>query len=256
MLLVIVADLLYRATPLLGTAPFRRDVVPYDASIGTTGKVLRFGEVDARERAAWMSGYLNLYDRRFDVFTAAPLASARYVAMYRKLMQTPTFGSFAYAGVAFILTHEQLPLPWYPVTSAGSVHVFRNPQVYPMAAHFAPGSLSLRRGEWELDTSAARVTINAPSDGIVVLRQQIARGWRVTVDGKPASALAIDGIFRGVNVAKGRHEIVWTYRPPSLYLGAAMTILTLFAMQISAFVKRRKTRATMKNFSSGPSNLE
>jgi hypothetical protein len=59
-----------------------------------------------------------------------------------------------------------------------------------------------------------------------------------------------------VNVAKGRHEIVWTYHPQSFYLGAAVTILTLFAMQISSFVKRRRTRETMKNFSSGPSNLE
>lgn len=255
-LLVIVSDLLVRAMPLLDTAPFRRDVVPYNASIGDTAKVLRFGEVDINHRAAWISGYLNLYDRRFDVFTAAPLASAPYVEMYRKLLQAPTFESFAYAGVAYILTEDQLPLPWYPVTSAGGVYVFRNPQAFPMAAHFASGSVSLRRGEWKLDTSTARVTITAPSDGTVVLRQQSARGWRVTVDGKPATALVVDGIFRGVNVAKGRHEIVWTYRPQSLYLGAAMTIATLFAMQISAFVKRRRTRSTMKNFSSGPSNLE
>ncbi len=259
-MMVIAADLLFRATPLLGTAPFRRDVVPYDASIGTTAKVLRFGEVDVRERAAWMSGYLNLYDRRFDAFTAAPLTSAPYVRMYRELLQAPTFTSFAYAGIAYILTQDALPLPWYPVASAGSVQVFRNPQAYPMAAHFAPGSVSLRRGEWKLDTSSARITINAPSDGFVVLRQQTARGWRVTVDGKPAVPLVIDGIFRGVNVAKGRHEIVWTYHPQSFYLGAAVTIITLLmalsAGQISSFVKRRRTRSTVKNFSSGPSNLE
>jgi hypothetical protein len=255
-LLVIVSDLLFRAMPLLDTAPFRRDVVPYDISIGDTSKVLQFGEVEVNERAAWISGYLNLYDRRFDTFTAAPLASAPYVAMYRKLLQAPTFESFAYAGVAYILTEDPLPLPWYPVTSAGSVHVFRNPQAFPMAAHFAPGSVSLRRGEWKLDTSSARVTITAPADGTVVLRQQSARGWQVTVDGRPASALIVDGIFRGVKVSKGRHEIVWTYRPPALYIGAAMTITTLFAMQIFAFVKRRRTRSQVKNFSSGHSNLE
>jgi Bacterial membrane protein YfhO len=240
--LVIAADLLYRATPLLATAPFRRDVVPYAASIGETGKVLRIGEVDAGQRAAWMSGYLNLYDRRFDAFTAAPLASASYVRMIRRLLQAPTFESFAYAGVAYILTKDQLPRPWYPVASAENVRVFRNPQAYPMAAHFAPGSSSLRRGEWSVDTSSARIVINAPQDGIVVLRQQAANGWRVQVDGKPATALTIDGIFRGVNVTRGRHEIVWTYRPLSLFIGAAMTILTLIAMQIFAFVKRSRTR--------------
>jgi hypothetical protein len=255
-LLVIVSDLLFRAMPLLDTAPFRRDVVPYHISIGDTSKLLRFGEVDAAERPAWISGYLNLYDRRFDAFTAAPLASAPYVTMYRKLMQVPTFESFANAGVAYILTKDALPLPWYPVTSAGSVFVFRNPQAFPMAAHFAPGSVSLRRGEWKLDTSTARIKITAPAEGVVVLRQQSARGWRVTVDGKPAPALVVDGIFRGVQVSKGRHEIVWTYRPQSLYIGAGLTVTTLFAMQIFAFVKRRRTRLQAKNFSSGHSNLE
>jgi hypothetical protein len=240
--LVIAADLLHRASPLLETVPFRRDVVPYAASIGEAGKVLRIGDVDASQRAAWMSGYLNLYDRRFDAFTAAPLASESYVRMIRKLLQAPTFESFAYAGVAYILTKDQLPRPWYPVASAESVRVFRNPQAYPMAAHFAPGSASLRRGEWSVDTSSARIAINAPRDGIVVLRQQAANGWRVQVDGKPAVALTIDGIFRGVSVTRGRHQIVWTYRPLSLFIGAAMTILTLIALQISAFVKRLRTR--------------
>jgi hypothetical protein len=238
--LVITADLFIHARPLLGTAPFRRNVVPYDASVGTTAKFIRFGEVDARERADWISGYLNLYERRFDAFTAAPLASASYVRMYRRLLVDPRFDSFAYAGIAFILTKGQAPAPWYPVASAGSVRVFRNPDAFPMAAHFTPGSKSIRRANWTLDTSSARLALNAPSAGIVILRQQPARGWRVSVDGNRAEPLVIDEIFRGVSVAKGHHEIVWRYRPLSLFVGAAMTILTLAAMQISLFVKRSR----------------
>jgi hypothetical protein len=239
---VIAGDLLMRARPLLDTAPFRRDVVPYGSSIGTTAKFLRFGEIDARERAAWISGYLNLYDRRFDAFTAAPLASTTYVRMYRRLLQEASFDAFAYAGVTFILTKRQPPAPWYPVATAGSVHVFQNPHAFPMAAHFKPGSPSMRRANWTLDTSSARVTVNAPRDGILVLRQQPAPGWRVTVDGKRAESTVIDGIFRGVRVAKGRHEILWTYRPLSLLIGAVLTLVTLTTMQISAFVKRSRKR--------------
>jgi hypothetical protein len=256
LVLVIAGDLLYRAQSLLATAPFRRDVVPYDASIGTTAKILRFGEVDPREREAWISGYLNLYDRRFDVFTAAPLASAPYVRMYRKLLLTPTFESFANAGVAYILTRKALPSPWYPVTSFESVRAYRNPQAFPMAAHFAPGSQSIRRANWTLDTSSARIVVNAPTDGIVVLRQQAARGWHVSVDGKPAIALVVDGLFRGVSVAKGRHIIVWNYDPPSFRIGVWIGIATLFAAAIEAFVKRRSTHRTTKNFSSVSPNLE
>jgi hypothetical protein len=255
-MLVIVAELLLRARPLLDTQPFRTDVVPYDRAMGTTTKVFRFGEVDPQERPAWMSGYLNLYDRRFDVFTAAPLASAPYVRMYRELMRQPTFQTVAYAGAGFILTRNELPLPWYPTEGAGHVRVYRNLEAFPMAAHFAPGSAAMRRASWTLDTSSARVEVNAPSDGIVVLRQQAAPGWRVSVDGKPAESLVIDGIFRGVNVTRGAHRIVWKYRPASLMSGAAMTILTLLSSLFFSFVKRSRARKTEKLFSSCPSNLE
>ncbi|HYC58579.1 MAG TPA: YfhO family protein [Thermoanaerobaculia bacterium] len=241
-MLVITADLVYRAQPLLISAPFRTNVVPYDVSIGNSAKLLRFGEVDPHGRAAWISGYLNLYDRRFDAFTAAPLASARYVGEYRDLVKFPSFSKFANAGVAFVVTRKELPPPWYPIASAGGVYVFRNPDAFPMAAHFAPGSSSIRRAHWQLDTSSARVIVNAPENGIVVLRQQPAPGWRVTVDGNRATPLTVDRIFRGVSVEKGRHEIVWKYRPPSLFIGAAITIATLLTMQIIAFVKRRRTR--------------
>ena len=240
LVLVLVADLLPRARPLLGTAPFRTDVVPWSREIGTFGKVLRFGEVEITKRAQWMSGYLNLYDRRFDAFTAAPLASAEYVRRHRELLSKPSFESFAYAGIVHILTPSALPEPWYPVEQKGTLVAFRNEGAFPMAAHFAPGSSSLRRASWKLDTSSATIVVNAPSDGIVVLRQQAARGWKVTVDGIPGKPLVIDRMFRGVSVKKGRHTIVWKYDPPSIRSGAVMTIITLLALQVSLFVKRSR----------------
>lgn len=238
LVLVLVADVLARATPLLETAPFRTDVVPYAKEIGTTAKVLRFGEIHPAKKPLWISGYLNLYDRRFDAFTAAPLANASYVRMYRQLVQRPTFENFAHAGVAYILTTYDLPRPWYPVARADDVWVFRNRDAFPMAGHFSPGSRSVRRASWSLDTSGARVTVNAPHDGILVLRQQAAEGWLVSIDGRKADPLTIDGLWRGVSVPKGRHHVRWWYRPQPFSWGAATTVLTLLALQISVFVKR------------------
>ncbi len=240
LVLAVVADLLPRAATLLQTAAFRRDVVPYPLQIGTRGKVLRFGEVDPQHRSAWMSGYLNLYERRFDAFTAAPLASERYLRMYRQLLEHPTFDNFANAGIVHIITQYELPSPWFAVASAENVWVYENRQAFPMAAHFSPGSRALRHASWTVDTSSARVSVNAPRDGVLVLRQQAARGWKVTVDGVPAQALVIDGLFRGVDVRAGRHEVVWMYDPPLFFSGCVMTIITLLALQISVFVKRSR----------------
>jgi uncharacterized membrane protein YfhO len=89
-----------------------------------------------------------------------------------------------------------------------------------------------------------------------VLRQTAARGWSVTVDGRAATPLVIDGVYRGVRVPKGRHEIVWTYLPGSLLTGAAMTLVALSSMGVLVFVKRSHASRATKNFSSCPSNLE
>jgi hypothetical protein len=238
---VLVADLVPRVLPLLHSEPFRADVVPYAKQLGARGKLLRFGEIDPARRAEWIAGYLNLYDRRFDASTAAPLTAERYMRVYRELLAKPTFDNFAHAGIVHILTRFGLPRPWFPVARAGKVVVFENRNAFPMAAHFAPGSRSLRRGEWTLDTRTARISVNAASDGILVLRQQAARGWTVTVDGKAAKPLLIDGVYRGVDVPKGRHEVVWTYHPPWFFTGCVMTLVTLLTLQLSLFVKRSAT---------------
>jgi hypothetical protein len=240
LVLIVVADLLPRARPLLHTAPFRTDVVPWSKEIGTYGKVLRFGEVEIAKRGAWMSGYLNLYDRRFDAYTAAPLASAAYMDLHRELLAHPSVEAFAAAGIVHILTTVALPEPWYPVEQQGTLVAFRNEAALPMAAHFAPDRATVRRANWKLDTRSATIEVNAPSDGIVVLRQQAARGWNVMVDGVPAEPLVVQRVFRGVRVKKGRHTIVWKYDPPSFRIGSVMTIVTLLALQLSVFVKRSR----------------
>lgn len=240
-LLVIVADLSSRTRWLLHAEPFRRHPVPYDASIGASGKLFRLGEIDASRREAWISGYLNLYDRRFDAFTPAPLVVERYLRYYRKIAADPMPPQLAEAAIGFTLTRNVLPPLFEPLTRDGDVVVFRSRFPAPMAAHIWREPLAMRPADWTLDTSSARMKIDAPRDGILVLRQQAAPGWNVTVDGAVAESLLLDGVYRGVPLVKGRHEVVWTYRPKSLFVGAGMTFITLLALQISIFVKRTKT---------------
>jgi hypothetical protein len=254
--LVIVVDLLPRMRPLLKSEPFDRHPVPYDRSIGTTSNFVRLGTADTRRRAEWISGYLNLYDRRFDAFTPAPLTSEAYIRAYGRLLGQPTVEQFARFGIGFVLSQDALPAPLVPIARAGNVNVYRTPIEPPMAALFWREPMTMRRAKWDLGTSHARVTIDAPHDGILVLRQQASRGWSMTVDGEPAKPQVIDGFFRGVLLTKGHHEVVWKYDPPLFFIGVAMTLVTLIALQLSIFVKRSQTTRDEKNFSSCPSNLE
>jgi hypothetical protein len=152
-------------------------------------------------------------------------------------MEKPTPEKMAFLSAGYMLASMQMPRGLVPVARAGRVTVYRNPSAYPMARFVSDQMVA---GEWQLDTRGARIVVNAPESGTVLLAQQLAPGWRVKVDGEPRPPLLLGDIFRGVEVAKGRHEIVWSYRPWSLVAGALVTLVTVLAMGISIVVKRRR----------------
>ncbi len=91
----------------------------------------------------------------------------------------------------------------------------------------------------------ARVSIRAEvtCDVMVVLSDTYYPGWNATVDGKPAEIYEVDLALRGVLVPKGAHDIVFQYRPRSVYLGAGLTFAGLLgAAVITTFSRKKKHR--------------
>jgi uncharacterized membrane protein YfhO len=66
-----------------------------------------------------------------------------------------------------------------------------------------------------------RATLRGP--GLVMLDDQLTRGWTVRVDRRPARALQVDGVMRGVAVPAGTHSIVWSYSVPGLRAGVILS---------------------------------
>ena len=52
-------------------------------------------------------------------------------------------------------------------------------------------------------------------------------GWEVSIDGVPGKILRVNGIFRGVVLDPGSHEIVYRFRPRSFWAGSALASLSL-----------------------------
>lgn len=277
---LLIADVAPRARPLLQASSFRRDVVPYARTVGAEAKILRLDSVSIA-RGAWIAGYLNLYEHRFDASSAAPVISARYLRLHEALFKVANTDLRAMTAVGFLLSSRDPA--WMPgwmqhVALVSGAHVYADPTIFPMATfwsravavpsesdalrvmleHRAEGALALspriapryaqarsairRVEQLTLGPSSARIVVDAPSDGVVLLTQQQARGWRVTVDGVPREALTAGGLFRAVEVGKGRQEIVWTYRPNALFIGGAMTFVTLCLLFRRAIVKGRRRK--------------
>ena len=236
---LVIVDLLPRARPLLEAEPFRLDIVPYPRAIGADMKFLRVAERTPVEREAWISGYLNLYDRRFDADSAAPFSTARYLEFHRNVLEAPSPEKLRSLSAGYILSSIPMPAGLQFIGKAGSVRAFGDPNAWPMARMVVNGNV-VRPVTWEMNTRSARIIFDAPHDGVAVITQQHAPGWTVAVDGQSRDALVVEGVFRGVEVKKGRREIVWTYRPKTLFVGALVTLVTALTMQIFSLVKLRE----------------
>ncbi len=128
-----------------------------------------------------------------------------------------------------------------PATRAvlGSKPAARPGQVPPGTASYdavAPGDVHMG------------VRASAPS--LLVVRNAYDTGWHATVDGAPAPVLETDYFLQGVQVPRGTHRVVLTYRDASifrgLYLSAAVWLLLLagFAVALAAERRRGMSRTT------------
>jgi uncharacterized membrane protein YfhO len=78
--------------------------------------------------------------------------------------------------------------------------------------------------------------------GTLVLADAAYPGWHVSVDGHEARSETVDSLFRGVHVAAGVHRVVWTFRPLSLRIGLAISVLSLLLLSGAALAWPRVLR--------------
>jgi hypothetical protein len=88
----------------------------------------------------------------------------------------------------------------------------------------------------ELRPKRIAIDADSPAGGRLILTELMYPGWTVTVDGKSAEALTVEHMFRGVDVPAGRHDVVWSYHPRSLYWGLLASAITLVLLAAAAHI--------------------
>jgi hypothetical protein len=87
------------------------------------------------------------------------------------------------------------------------------------------------------------VEVSRSSAGILVLRELADPGWRVRVDGLPATVVTADGMFLGVALGPGPHRVEFLYRPVGWRLSLALCgvgAACLIAFTLLAARRRRR----------------
>jgi hypothetical protein len=71
------------------------------------------------------------------------------------------------------------------------------------------------------------IQVETTGSGLLVLTDANYPGWQATIDGREVEIHQTDGLFRGVVVPDGRHDVVFTFHSPTYRLGLLITATTL-----------------------------
>ncbi len=82
-----------------------------------------------------------------------------------------------------------------------------------------------------VDDTAARVALRTSStrSGFLVLNDSYYAGWKAFVDGEAREIYRANDLFRAIHLPPGEHSVEFVYRPLSVYVGVAISVLTLTA---------------------------
>jgi len=86
------------------------------------------------------------------------------------------------------------------------------------------------------------VEVNAPRDGVVFLSETYYPDRRAWVDGKRTPRMKVDLAFTAVRVPAGTHRIELRYDMDALWVGAALSAITLLMWLVSARARAAPSR--------------
>jgi hypothetical protein len=201
-----------------------------------------------------------------------PLLVGRYADVLRVAMKAPDLVPVMGA------THVASDEPWpggEPIHAVGDVTLYRLPGapgrawVVPSARQVTSDDFLTALSEPEFDPTAEvlletlvsdsqspvsslqslalqdganRVTIRVSLDapGYLVLADTWYPGWRATVDGRPAEILLANHAFRAVLLDGGEHVVEMVYRPSSVLVGGAVSLVAVMALVAGLLLARRR----------------
>jgi hypothetical protein len=85
-----------------------------------------------------------------------------------------------------------------------------------------------------------RVETQSDSEGLLVLNDLAAPGWRASIDGVETAIYRANYLVRGVRVPAGKHQVHFQFETPGLATGAMISALAVLAAMLLVYVARAK----------------
>ncbi|GAB4342573.1 MAG: hypothetical protein Kow0099_20280 [Candidatus Abyssubacteria bacterium] len=91
-------------------------------------------------------------------------------------------------------------------------------------------------------TNEVRVEVKAVRPSLLILTDSYFPGWKAYVDGEERPIWRANSLFRAVEVAAGRHAVMFRYRPASVRWGFGISLVTLAFVMIGVTVERHRMK--------------
>jgi uncharacterized membrane protein YfhO len=95
-----------------------------------------------------------------------------------------------------------------------------------------------------IDTNTLTGNIAVSKDKVLCVNLIHNDGWKAYIDGIETPVYKANGIFLGMKVPDGTHDIKLVYRTPLLYEGAAITILSLALIAVYTFYRKKHSKGS------------
>ena len=69
------------------------------------------------------------------------------------------------------------------------------------------------------------ITVDTGSDGLLIVSNINYPGWQATLDGQPTGIVPTNGIFQGITVPAGRHQLTLIFKPDSFRRGSYFSLI-------------------------------
>lgn len=85
------------------------------------------------------------------------------------------------------------------------------------------------------------ISVNTSRDSFLVISEWHLPGWQATVDGQAAELITVNYGLQGLFLPAGEHEISVAFRPPAVWLGITISLITLLLAAGLLFIWWRRT---------------
>jgi len=85
------------------------------------------------------------------------------------------------------------------------------------------------------------IYVNAESPGWLVLSDRYYPGWEAEADGDMVKIYQANVLVRAIRLDAGKYEVIFRYRPPTVLLGAAITLCGIVFIMVWIVRERRKS---------------